>query len=149
MTPPPSTSKKSVGTDQGTISKYVSDLLTSILNASERSRITAEMTIEASKAERAKSQNKNFKPFPRLDQVLDLGIISDREIELIMPARALENLDKSLKGYLEVSLTSLEATKMAFISYRADVHFASNRIKVSPGPKSAKNSPNPPGPHLS
>jgi hypothetical protein len=69
------------------------------------------MTIEASKAERAKSQNKNFKPFPRLDEVLDLSIISDCDLKLIMPAQALEHLDKSLQRYLEVSLTSLEATR--------------------------------------
>jgi hypothetical protein len=104
-------SQQSFKTNKNSISKLVSSLVTFLLDDRQSSKETAEQTIEESKAERAKSQNKNFQPFPRLDQVLDLGIISDCEVKLIMPAQALANLEKSLQGYLEVSLTSLEATK--------------------------------------
>jgi hypothetical protein len=145
MTPPPS---MSFNTNEGSIREFVSRLVTSILEASQSSRESVQETIEKSKAERAISQNKNFKPFPPLDHVLDLGIISDCDVKLIMPAQALENLDKSLQGYLEVSLTSLEATKWPPF-HIVLMSIASIRIKVSPGPKSAKNPPNPPGPHLS
>jgi hypothetical protein len=104
-------SRQSLQTNEGSIRDFVSRLVTSILDATQSSRESAEETIEKSKAGRAISQNKNFKPFPPLDHVLDLSIISDCDVKLIMPAQALENLDKSLQGYLEVSLTFSVVTK--------------------------------------
>lgn len=82
-------SRQSIKTNERTIREFVSSLVTSYLDASQSSRITSAMTIEASKAEHPKSQTKNFELFPRLDQVLDLGKISDCDVKLIMPAQAL------------------------------------------------------------
>ena len=102
MTPPPSISKETVGTKS--ISKFLSDLSAVCTGASQSFRPeSAEETIEESKTEREKVKHKVFQAFPQLDHVKDLGILSDEEVNQIMPAEALEDLDKSLGRFLGVS----------------------------------------------
>lgn len=103
-------SLQSFNTNEGSIREFVSRLVTSILEASQSSRDNVQETIEKSKAERAISQNQNFKPFPPLDHVLDLGIISEEEVNAIMPTEALGDLDMSLGSFMGVSYKIFEAT---------------------------------------
>jgi hypothetical protein len=103
MSPPPSVSQQSIKTNERTLREFVSSLVTSFLDASQSSRESAEMTIEDSKAEKEKVENKVFQAFPPLDHVKDLGIISDEEVNRIMPAEALGDLDKSLGRFMGVS----------------------------------------------
>lgn len=109
MTPPPSINKESVGTK--TISRFLSDLSAVCTGASQSFRPeSAEETIEESKTEREKVKNKVFQAFPQLDHVKDLGIISEEEVNAIMPTEALGDLDMSLGSFMGVSYKIFEAT---------------------------------------
>lgn len=136
MTPPPSISKESVGTNQGSkssSSRLLSDLSTFCPGAGQSSRPeSAETTIEESKAKREKVNHKVFQAFPQLDHVKDLGIISDEDVNQIMPAEALGDLDKSLGRSMGVSQTIFQATNRR-PSDLVLMYVIINRKQASPG----------------